>query len=100
MRHGSYSRRDFMNTSLATIGGIGLARGGRGQQISAQPKRPLSVRNLRHVTVIRDRDNFCAETAIENLGGGELVAVFARNRGLNHTDTGTILLVRSRDHGR
>ncbi len=100
MWRSSYSRRNFINASVATIGGIGLARGGWGQQVPLRPKSATVVRKLRHVTVFRDPDNFCAETAVENLGGGELVAVFARNRGLNHTDTGSILLVRSRDHGR
>lgn len=56
--------------------------------------------DLEHVEVYSDPDNFCAEISVANLGNGELVGVFARNRGLRHTDTGSILLVRSLDHGR
>ena len=55
--------------------------------------------NLRRVHVYGDPDNFCAEISVANLGDGELVGVLAQNRGLVHTDTGTIILVRSMDHG-
>lgn len=58
-----------------------------------------SLQNLRHVQIYSDPENYCAEVSIEKLENGELVAVFARNRGLQHTDTGDILLVRSRDNG-
>jgi BNR repeat-like domain len=56
--------------------------------------------DLQHVHVYGDRDNFCAEVSVANLGDGELVGVLAQNRGLVHTDTGTIILVRSKDHGK
>jgi sialidase-1 len=59
-----------------------------------------SLKNLRHVLIYSDPQNFCAEVAVVSLPNGELVAVFARNRGLQHTDTGDILLARSRDNGR
>ena len=55
--------------------------------------------NLRRVHVYGDPHNFCAEISVANLGDGELVGVLAQNRGLVHTDTGTIILVRSMDHG-
>ena len=55
--------------------------------------------DLERVHVYGDPNNFCAEISVANLGDGELVGVLAQNRGLVHTDTGTILLVRSRDHG-
>jgi hypothetical protein len=55
--------------------------------------------DLRRVHVYGDPDNFCAEISVANLGNGELVGVLAQNRGLAHTDTGTIILVRSKDHG-
>jgi hypothetical protein len=58
------------------------------------------ITGLERVEMYSDPDNFCAEVSLANLGGGELVGVFAENRGLQHTDTGSILLVRSRDHGR
>jgi len=51
------------------------------------------------VRIYDDPENYCAEVSVERLENGELVAVFARNRGLQHTDTGDILLVRSFDHG-
>jgi len=56
--------------------------------------------DLQRVPVYRDQNNFCAEVSVANLGGGELVGVLAQNRGLVHTDTGTIILVRSKDHGK
>ena len=56
--------------------------------------------DLKTVHIYEDPNNFCAEVSVANLGGGELVGVLAQNRGLVHTDTGTILLVRSKDHGR
>ena len=59
-----------------------------------------SLRNLHHITIYSDPENYCAEVSVERLDDGELVAVFARNRGLRHTDTGDILLVRSLDNGR
>ncbi|MDQ6672862.1 MAG: glycoside hydrolase [Chloroflexota bacterium] len=55
--------------------------------------------DLQRVHMYSDPDNFCAEVSMANLGNGELVGVFAQNRGLFHTDTGTLLLVRSRDNG-
>jgi hypothetical protein len=55
--------------------------------------------DVQRVHVYGDPNNFCAEISVANLGDGELVGVLAQNRGLVHTDTGTILLVRSRDHG-
>ena len=58
------------------------------------------ISGLERVEMYSDPDNFCAEVSLANLGGGELVAVFAQNRGLQHTDTGSILLIRSLDHGR
>ena len=58
------------------------------------------VGDLQRVHVYGDRNNFCAEISVANLGDGELVGVLAQNRGLVHTDTGTILLVRSTDNGR
>ncbi|HLN12387.1 MAG TPA: hypothetical protein VK587_04315, partial [bacterium] len=58
------------------------------------------VVDLKRVHVYGDPKNFCAEVSVANLGGGELVGVLAQNRGLVHTDTGTIILVRSKDHGR
>ncbi|GIW04401.1 MAG: hypothetical protein KatS3mg059_1021 [Thermomicrobiales bacterium] len=58
------------------------------------------IADLQTVHIYRDPDNFCAEPSLANLGNGEIVAVFAQNRGLQHTDTGSILLVRSYDHGR
>jgi hypothetical protein len=56
--------------------------------------------NLQNVHVYTDPGNFCAEPSVAILGNGEVVIVFAQNRGLRHTDTGTILLVRSIDNGR
>lgn len=58
------------------------------------------ITDLETVHMYSDPDNFCAEVSLANLGGGELVAVFAQNRGLQHTDTGSILLIRSYDHGK
>jgi hypothetical protein len=58
------------------------------------------VVELERVHVYGDSDNFCAEVSVANLGDGELVGVLAQNRGLVHTDTGTIILVRSKDHGK
>ena len=55
---------------------------------------------LQRVHMYSDPDNFCAEVSMANLGNGELAGVFAQNRGLFHTDTGTLLLVRSCDNGR
>jgi sialidase-1 len=54
---------------------------------------------LEYVRLYDDPRNFCAEVSVDQLPNGELVAVFCRNRGLAHTDTGTILLVRSADRG-
>ena len=48
------------------------------------------VVDLKRVHVYGDPNNFCAEVSVANLGGGELVGVLAQNRGLVHTDTGTI----------
>lgn len=59
-----------------------------------------AIRDLEHVHIYTDADNFCAEASVVNLGNGEIVAVFIRNRGLRHTDSGTVLLVRSHDSGR
>ena len=59
-----------------------------------------TLKNLRYATIYSDPENYCAEVSVERLDDGELVAVFARNRGLRHTDTGDILLVRSIDNGR
>jgi len=58
------------------------------------------VIDLERVHVYGDPDNFCAEVSVANLGDGELIGVLAQNRGLVHTDTGTIILVRSKDHGK
>ena len=58
------------------------------------------IKNLFHIPMYSDPENFCAEVSVANLGGGEIVAIFAQQRGLAHTDTGTILLIRSLDHGR
>jgi hypothetical protein len=58
------------------------------------------ITSLERVQMYSDPDNFCAEVSLANLGDGELVGVFAQNRGLQHTDTGSILLIRSLDHGR
>ncbi|MBV9171169.1 MAG: exo-alpha-sialidase [Chloroflexi bacterium] len=55
--------------------------------------------DLQRVHMYSDPDNFCAEVSMANLGNGELVGLFAQNRGLFHTDTGTLLLVRSCDNG-
>ena len=55
--------------------------------------------DLQRVHMYTDLDNFCAEVSMANLGSGELVGLFAQNRGLFHTDTGTLLLVRSCDNG-
>jgi sialidase-1 len=60
----------------------------------------VQVRDLTHIPMYSDPANFCAEVSVANLGGGEIVAIFAQQRGLAHTDTGTILLIRSLDHGR
>lgn len=57
------------------------------------------IHELRRVHMYSDPDNFCAEVSLVHLGAGHLVAVFAQNRGLVHTDTGTILLIRSTDGG-
>lgn len=58
------------------------------------------IKDLETVHMYSDQDNFCAEVSLANLGNGELVAVFAQNRGLQHTDTGSILLIRSYDNGK
>ena len=57
------------------------------------------IKHLDHVSIYDDPENFCAEVSVDKLPNGELVAVFARYRGLSHTDTGAILLVRSKDGG-
>jgi len=59
----------------------------------------MRIANLRHSLMYFDSDNFCAEVSVVNIGNGELIAVFAQQRGLRHTDTGTILLIRSKDNG-
>ena len=41
--------------------------------------------DLQRVHMYSDPDNFCAEVSMANLGNGELVGVFAQNRGLFHT---------------
>jgi len=57
------------------------------------------ITDLSHVHIYTDNDNFCAEVSLANLGGGELVGMFFEQRGLAHTDTGAVALVRSLDHG-
>ena len=60
----------------------------------------IKVKNLEIVEVYSDPENFCAETSVVNLGGGELLVVFIKQRGLTHTDTGSVVTIRSQDNGR
>lgn len=56
--------------------------------------------DLQRVHIYTDPDNFVAEVSLANLGGGEIVAMCFEQRGLAHTDTGSVILLRSYDHGR
>ena len=60
----------------------------------------MRVANLERIHVYTDPSNFCAEVSVANLGEGEIVSMFFQQRGLTHTDTGSVVLVRSLDNGR
>lgn len=55
------------------------------------------MKDARRVRMYEERANWCAEVYLAKLPKGEVVAVLARQRGLAHTDTGSILLIRSTD---
>ena len=57
----------------------------------------MNLKDARRVKMYEERANWCAEVYLAKLPKGEVVAVFARQRGLAHTDTGSVLLVRSTD---
>lgn len=55
------------------------------------------MKDARRFRMYEERANWCAEVYLAKLPKGEVVAVLARQRGLAHTDTGSILLIRSTD---
>lgn len=58
------------------------------------------ITDLAHVHIYTDPDNFNAEVSLADLGNGEIIAMFFEQRGLAHTDTGSVIMVRSTDNGR
>ena len=104
------TRRNFLGQAAAAVGTTGVLAVNGGivvpERTIAAPKPPPDsakkprIKNLRHVEMYREPTNYCAEVQVEKLGGGEMVAVFGRDPGLQHIDAGSIPMIRSRDHGR
>jgi hypothetical protein len=59
----------------------------------------LRIRNAQHSPVIGDESHYYSESSIVQLADGTLLATSPDNRGLAHTDAGSIVLSRSQDHG-
>ena len=104
------TRRNFLGQAAAAVGTTGVLGVSSGmvvpeRTIAAPNPPPASgkkprITHLRHVEMYREPTNFCAEVQVEKLDGGEMVAVFGRDPGLEHIDAGSIPVIRSRDHGR
>ena len=60
----------------------------------------LRVRNASHYRVIADEEHYYSESSIVQLGNGDLLVSSPDNRGLAHTDAGSVVLSRSKDCGR
>jgi sialidase-1 len=60
----------------------------------------LRIRNASHHHIIADEQHYYSESSIVQASNGDLLATSPDNRGLAHTDAGSIVLSRSRDGGR
>lgn len=59
----------------------------------------LAVTNATHHDVITDDQHFYSESSVVQLANNELLITSPDNRGLAHTDAGSVVLSRSRDGG-
>ena len=57
----------------------------------------LRVKNAQHYPIIADEEHFFSESSVIQLVNGELLVTSPDNRGLAHTDAGSIVLSRSSD---
>lgn len=98
------TRRSFLRESTGALGAAGAFAATT--DVVALPRPPLlpalgpSISNIEYVEMYHEPTNFCGEVQVEKLDGGELVAVFGRDPGVEHIDAGSIPLIRSKDHGR
>jgi sialidase-1 len=60
----------------------------------------LKIRNASHHRVIADEEHYYSESSVVQTGDGDLWVTSPDNRGLAHTDAGSIVLSRSTDGGR
>jgi len=60
----------------------------------------LRVGNVSHYRVIADEEHYYSESSIVQTANGDLLATSPDNRGLAHTDAGSVVLSRSKDMGR
>ena len=59
----------------------------------------LRVKNAQHYPIIADEEHVYSESSVIQLANGELLVTSPDNRGLAHTDAGSIVLSRSGDGG-
>ena len=60
----------------------------------------LRIRDVQHYAIIADDEHFYSESSVVQLANGELLVTSPDNRGLAHTDAGSIVLSRSIDLGK
>lgn len=59
----------------------------------------LTIHNVHHYPVISDDEHYYSESSVVQLTSGDLLVTSPDNRGLAHTDAGSIVLSRSVDGG-
>lgn len=59
----------------------------------------LTLKNVRHYPVIGDADHYYSESSVVQLPTGDILVTSPDNRGLAHTDAGSVVLSRSSDFG-